>query len=100
MTDFKPKPGLESGPDGGRSQTARIPPRLVQQGPVIPPAPLMGPLIFFSLALHGFLIALMIVWPTLFHSRAAPLSIMHVHTLSLPRRAGEINPGGNPSSAP
>ncbi len=104
MADFKPKVDLESGPaqvpGAGRTQTARIPPRLASHGPVIPPAPLMGPLIFFSLALHGFLITLMIVWPTLFHSRTAPPSIMHVRTISLPRRAGEINPGGNPSAAP
>jgi TonB family protein len=104
MADFKPKVDLESGParapGAGHSQTMRIPPRLIHHGPVIPPAPLMGPLIFFSLALHGFLIALMIVWPALFHARAAPLSIMHVHTISLPKRLGEINPGGNPSHAP
>ncbi len=104
MTDFKPKVDLESGPKhapgAGRSQTARIPPPLAHHGAVIPPAPLMGPLIFFSLALHGFLIALMIAWPSLFSPRAAPLSIMHVRTISLPRRAGDINPGGNPSAAP
>jgi len=74
---------------------------LAQDAAVMPRAPLMAPLIFFSAALHGFLIILFVGWPNLFPARKPKLvPLMTVRTISLPTRPGEINPGGAPAAAP
>ncbi len=67
---------------------------------VLPAAPLMGPLVLFSAAAHFFALTLLVAWPSLFAAKAGPPAVMKVHTISLPRREGEINPGGAPSAAP
>lgn len=67
---------------------------------VLPAAPLMGPLVLFSAAAHFFALTLLVAWPSLFAAKAGPPVVMKVHTISLPRREGEINPGGAPSAAP
>ena len=67
---------------------------------VLPAAPLMGPLVLFSAAAHFFALTLLVAWPALFAAKAGPPVVMRVHTISLPRRGGEINPGGAPSATP